>query len=134
MENTLYLNEILDENARRQAQLDEDRYDPLTGVGCCGERVQAGGNPIPAAVLARSPDYLSLDPLEQERRRIVEDFEYWCVRCATIKDKMTARNVPLILNRPQRRLLAVMEEQRIAGRPVRVILLKARQWGGSTLV
>ncbi len=134
MEDTLYLKEILDENARRQARLDEDRYDPLTGVGCCGERVQAGGNLIPAAVLARSPDYLSLDPLEQERRRIVEDFEYWCVRCATIKDKMTARNVPLILNRPQRRLLAVMEEQRIAGRPVRVILLKARQWGGSTLV
>ena len=27
-----------------------------------------------------------------------------------------------------------MEGQRVAGRPVRVILLKARQWGGSTLV
>lgn len=37
-------------------------------------------------------------------------------------------------NRPQRKLLAAMEQQRTSGLPVRIILLKARQWGGSTLV
>ena len=128
------MDEILAENACRVAQLEQGGYDPLTGEGCWGERVEVAGSRIPVAVLARYPDYASLPPLEQERRRIEEDFEYWCVRCVTIKDKMSGSNVPLRLNRPQRRLLAAMEEQRVAGRPVRVILLKARQWGGSTLV
>jgi len=130
----LKIDDIVAENRRRHAVLERDRYDPLTGVGCCGERVQAGGNLIPVAVLRRCPDYLSLTPLEQDRQRIVDDFEFWCVRCATIKDKINSKNVPLVLNKPQRRLLAVMEKQRVACKPVRVILLKARQWGGSTLV
>ena len=135
MNDTLYnIEDILAENARRRALLESDHYDPLTGIGCCGERVEVDGCLIPATVLACWPDYLSLQSLEQERRRITEDFEYWCARCVTIKDKMSGRNVPLVLNRPQRRLLAAMEAQRTAGRPVRIILLKARQWGGSTLV
>jgi len=49
-------------------------------------------------------------------------------------DKQTGRRVPFRLNAPQRQMLAVMEGQRASGKPVRVILLKARQWGGSTLV
>ena len=125
---------IIAENERRKAMAAADRYDQLTGEGCYGDRVEADGCRVPRAVLARCPDYLSLPPLERDRWRIQEDFEYWCVRCVTIKDKLSGRNVPLLLNRPQRRLLAVMEDQRTAGRPVRVILLKARQWGGSTLV
>ena len=131
---TLNIDGILAENRRRNALLADDRYDPMAGIGCWGDRVEAGGRQVPRAVLARCPDYLSLPPLEQERQRIREDFEFWCARCVTIKDKMSGRNVPFVLNRPQRRLLAVMEEQRVDGRPVRVILLKARQWGGSTLV
>jgi hypothetical protein len=137
MEDTLYNNieQVLEENDRRQRALEASaRYDPLTGEGCWGERVEVSGCHLPRSVLARHPDYASLPPLEQERCRIVEDFEYWCARCVTIKDKMSSRNVPLVLNQPQRRLLAVMEEQRAAGQPVRVIVLKARQWGGSTLV
>ena len=135
MENKrLSIEAVLAENERRRACLDGGPYDPLTGVGCWGDRVEAGGCHVPRVVLARCPDYLSLPPLEQQRQRIQEDFEYWCARCVTIKDKMSGRNIAFSLNRPQRRLLAVMEEQRTAGRPVRVILLKARQWGGSTLV
>ena len=135
MENTLYnISTILAENERRQAELADDRYDPLTGVGCWGDRVEAGGCLVPRTLLQRCPDYPSLELEAQERQRIVDDFEYWCARCVVIKDKVTSQNVPFVLNRPQRRLLAVMEEQRVAGRPVRVILLKARQWGGSTLV
>ena len=136
MKDTLYNNieDILAENARRRERLENDDYDAMTGRGCCGERVEVAGCRIPVTVLARWPDYPSLPALEQERRRITEDFEFWCARCVTIKDKMSGRNVPLVLNRPQRRLLAAMEKQRREGRPVRIILLKARQWGGSTLV
>ena len=132
MKNTIEA--VLVENERRKAVLTRDRYDPLAGVGCYGDRVEAGGCFVPCAVLQACPGYAELEPLEQERRRIAEDFEFWCARCVTIKDKLSGRNVPFILNRPQRRLLGVMEEQRMVGKPVRVILLKARQWGGSTLV
>ena len=126
--------EIVAENERRKALLDDDPYDPLTGVGCWGDRVEAGGCLVPRCLLTEHPEYPDLEPLEQERLRIVEDFEFWCARCVTIKDKLSGRNVPLVPNRPQRRLLGVMERQRAEGKPIRVILLKARQWGGSTLV
>jgi len=128
------IEDILVENERRKAASAPSHYDPLTGAGCWGDRVEAGGSRIPREVLARCPDYLSLTPLQREQQRIQDDFEFWCARCVTIKDKLSGRNVPLVLNRPQRRLLGVMESQRMAGQPVRIILLKARQWGGSTLV
>lgn len=135
METTIYnIKEVLEENARRHARLAADRYDPLTGIGCWGDRVEADGCLVPRAVLERHPDYRSLTAVERDRARIGEDFELWCARCVTIKDKLSSKNVPLVLNRPQRRLVAVMEQQRVAGQPVRVIMLKARQWGGSTLV
>ena len=66
--------------------------------------------------------------------RYYEDFELWCRECVTITDKLTGRPIPFTLNAPQRRVLAVLEQQRQAHRPLRLILLKARQWGGSTLV
>jgi len=128
------IEEILEENGRRQALIAEGHYDPMTGEGCWGDRVAVDGCRLPRSVIERYPDYPSLGRVEQERVRIQEDFEFWCARCVTIKDKLSGRNVPLVLNRPQRRLLGVMEGQRTSGQPVRVILLKARQWGGSTLV
>lgn len=42
--------------------------------------------------------------------------------------------VPFILNEPQKRLYEVIREERKAGKPVRLIILKARQEGFSTLV
>lgn len=126
--------EILVENERRKAALDGDHYDPLTGVGCWGDRVEVGGCRVPKAVVDENPLYAMMPLQQQERLRIVEDFEFWCARCVTIRDKLSGLSIPFVLNRPQRRLLAVMEGQRTAGKPVRVILLKARQWGGSTLV
>ena len=134
MKNTFNINDIIAENGRRKAALADDHYDPLTGKGCWGKRVEVGGCLVPRQVVEENALFAMMPPLEQERLRIVEDFEFWCARCVTIRDKMTGRSVPLVLNGPQRRLLAVMEDQRAAGRPVRVILLKARQWGGSTLV
>ncbi len=72
--------------------------------------------------------------LRWQRLRCREDFEYWAATCVKIKDKRSPRLVPFLLNRPQRRVLAMMEGRRVAGEPVRMIMLKARQWGGSTLV
>ena len=67
--------------------------------------------------------------------RIRYDFEYWAYAIVRIKDKTTGQDVPFRLNYPQRNiLLKALEAQRIAGKPIRLILLKARQWGGSTLV
>ena len=136
MSDTLYNNieAVLAENQRRQALFDGDHYDPLTGQGAWGDREEAAGCLVPRQVLEGCPGYPMLDAVERDRQRIKEDFEFWCARCVTIKDKLSGRNVPFVLNRPQRRLLGVMESQRVAGRPVRIILLKARQWGGSTLV
>lgn len=72
--------------------------------------------------------------VEFVRLRIRYDFEYFAAVCLTIKDKLSKADVPFVLNRGQRKLLKVMESQRLSGAPIRVILLKARQWGGSTLV
>lgn len=65
--------------------------------------------------------------------RIKHDFEYWARSMTTISDKGKGRDIPFTLNRPQRQYLAAMEALRLAGKPIDIILCKARQWGGSTL-
>lgn len=67
------------------------------------------------------------------KERIRHDFEFWAAMFIKIKDKLGQEDIPFILNRPQRRYLAMLEEQRLAHKPIRIIMLKARQWGGSTL-
>ncbi len=78
--------------------------------------------------------YLSLSSEEWAKLRCRHDFEYWAATCGTIRDKESGRIIPLRLNRPQRRVLSIIEERRRSNKPIRLILLKARQWGGSTLV
>lgn len=51
-----------------------------------------------------------------------------------IKPKEGGDMIPFRLNYAQRYLLVILEKMRIAQVPIRVILLKARQWGGSTFV
>ena len=65
--------------------------------------------------------------------RFVYDFEYFCAYCVRVQDKEGALLVPFVLRAAQRKLLRCLEDQRRANKPIRVILLKARQWGGSTL-
>ncbi len=127
---------LVAENERRKAAC-SGAYDPESGEGCCGERVE----------LKRCfrrwlvPVEMMSDPRIKSCRRVVEierlraeyDFEFWAWRCVEISDKQTGRMMRMKLNRPQRKLLGVMEGQRRGGMPVRVILLKSRQWGGSTL-
>lgn len=72
--------------------------------------------------------------------RIKEDFCFWAASFVTIKRKQDASTAHLgsemkfVLNRPQRKTLEVIEEMRLNEKPIRMIILKARQWGGSTLV
>ncbi len=68
-----------------------------------------------------------------ETLRCHYDFCYWAWRYVRIKPKDGGDDVPFILNRPQRRLVETFEHYRLAGEPIRVIVLKARQWGGSTV-
>lgn len=66
------------------------------------------------------------------RERIRHDFPFWAASFAKIKRKGGGTDTNFILNRPQRKLVELFEEMRTARQPIRVILLKARQWGGST--
>lgn len=74
----------------------------------------------------------ALDEFSKERLR--HDFEYWSITCATVQDKITKNPVKFKLRRPQRKMLAVLVDMVERKVPIRIILLKARQWGGSTLV
>ncbi|OJV19431.1 MAG: hypothetical protein BGO30_06015 [Bacteroidetes bacterium 41-46] len=65
--------------------------------------------------------------------RFKYDFEFWCFLTVKIQDKLTKQRIPFKLNRGQRRLVAKFEKMRLDGVPIRVILVKARQWGGSTV-
>ncbi len=67
------------------------------------------------------------------RRRILHDFAFWAFVFVRIKPKEGGEDIPFRLNRPQRRLVEKFERQRLAGKPIRVVVLKARQWGGSTV-
>lgn len=133
--------EILREDARRMEQRQGD-YDPIAGTGCLGERVRVK-TPSHHGQEALVPVGMTLDPAYREARRSMaawkrlrcrHDFEFWCATCATIRDKTTGRDIRFRLNAPQRRVAAILEKDRLAERPIRMILLKARQWGGSTLV
>lgn len=66
------------------------------------------------------------------RLKIEYDVAFWMASLAYIKNKGGGENVLFILNRPQRRLISRYEKRRKAGKPIRLVLLKARQWGGST--
>lgn len=132
------IDEIIQENKRRVALL-ATAYDPITGQGACGNRAWrnlpcAGRVNLPMPMIENEKNLEMLDATTYGKVRIKYDFEYWCATCATIRDKVTGRNVKLHLNAPQRRVLAELERQRLLGQGIRLILLKARQWGGSTLV
>lgn len=61
------------------------------------------------------------------------DYEFFAYTNYEITDKETGRSIPFLLNRAQRKYLRQLEKLRLAGLPIDIILLKARQWGGSTL-
>jgi hypothetical protein len=69
----------------------------------------------------------------REAKRLQEDFPYFCENFIKIKNKR-AEIVPFKLHKYQVRLWQLMQEQEKAGKPVRVIVLKSRQLGFSTMM
>lgn len=148
--------QIIEENSRKNALLFA-KYNPLTGEGSLVPR-----EPFLIApdYVVYIPKYLYYTSVFQEiaragslaeyaeqygesfdkminwfnQQRITFDFEYWAATCSTIRDKLSGQDVPFVLNGPQRKILKILTEELFSNRPVRAILLKARQYGGSTLI
>lgn len=64
--------------------------------------------------------------------RLKYDFEFCAVMAIKIQDKESKQMIPLILNEGQRTLIQEYERQRLADQPIRVLVVKGRQIGGST--
>lgn len=88
-------------------------------------------------------DVLQLPVTEESCEKVVEefirirkkyDFPFWAAMFVYIKRKGGGSDVLFRLNKPQRKLIQRLEKMRKAGKPIRLILLKARQWGGSTAI
>lgn len=131
------MKEILLENARRNAALSVEP-DPIAGDPADPSRTPFTFNGktywLPAEMLDDPKLQLVATEHDFARLRFRYDFPFWAATCVVITDKITSRDIPFRLNRPQRRLTAILETERRAGRPLRLIMLKARQWGGSTLI
>lgn len=67
------------------------------------------------------------------RIRFAEDPEFAFYLTDRIEDKVTGQLIPFRLNYAQRYVLHEYECMRKRGEPIYAIILKARQWGGSTL-
>jgi hypothetical protein len=98
------------------------------------ELVKAGG--IEKYIETKKWKYGAPDHLEIERRirriRHKHDFVHWAFFCIWIKHKTAKKRVRFVLNLPQLEVLAICERMRAQGLPISLIILKARQWGGST--
>ncbi|WP_301186917.1 terminase [uncultured Alistipes sp.] len=86
---------------------------------------------------------LDVDPDPQTRTRVVDqftrircrfDFPFWAAVFVYIKNKILdgPPEVLFRLSYPQRKFVAELENFRLSHKPIRLVLLKARQWGGST--
>lgn len=135
------LKKLLDENRRRRERLEQvTAYDPLVGNPADPLRRRVvlpfldKAVWLPQTMIDDEAYPLVTSREAYERLRVHHDFEFWAALCVVIRHKETGRMVPFVLNAPQRRVLKMFEEDRLAGLPLRFIMLKARQWGGSTLV
>ena len=93
------------------------------------------------SVRAFLTDCMEVEYNEADRLKVIEqfvrlrfryDFPFWAATQVYIKNKDGGEDVLFRLTRPQRRFVARLERLRNAGKPIRIVLLKARQWGGST--
>lgn len=86
---------------------------------------------------------LGVEPDPDTRTRVVDqftrircrfDFPFWAAVFVYIKNKDLdgAAEVLFRLSYPQRKFVSVLEDFRLNKKPIRLVLLKARQWGGST--
>ena len=84
---------------------------------------------------------LEVEYSEEDRLKVIEqfvrlrcryDFAFWAALYVYIKNKGGGEDVLFRLTRPQRKFVERLEALRKANKPIRIVLLKARQWGGST--
>ena len=155
------IDDILKENERRNAVMSA-RFNPITGEGSIGEREKVTIADYPTPIQYLPIEMLNVplvrqltdagsigafiksigeEDSEEQRERVIErfvrircrhDFPFWAALYVFIKRKGGGDDVRFRLNKPQRRLISTFESMRKADKPIRVILLKARQWGGST--
>lgn len=67
------------------------------------------------------------------RVRCKHDFYFFAYAYARIKNKEGGEDIPFYLRPAQIKVCKIFEKMRLDGLPIKVILLKCRQWGGSTL-
>lgn len=155
------MNEIVERNI---AKNQHKPYNPRTGEGCYGERVLITIEDAPLTNMYLPVEMLDIPLIKKFQEfgsiaklydsegieltdtefekfwiqfcelRIKYDYEFYAISYQTIKDKLTSLDIPFKLNRGQRRVLAKLEYMRKRKQPIYLILLKARQWGGSTLI
>lgn len=140
------LKNILAENSRRHARMNEP-FDPISGLGSVGERfrIVIPGHDVAVQWIPVTMKGLPLvrqiesapvvTPAMAEaftRLRCEHDFPFWAASFVYIKRKGGGEDCLFRLTYPQRIFVARLEEMRLSGKPIRLVLLKARQWGGST--
>lgn len=155
--------EYIEENERRTAKFkSEEMYDPISGEGCCGERVKVHIEDAPIEYMWLPKPMLentlvsnivktgSIEQLLKMKGmksdlasvmnvwlqfceiRFEHDFEFWAIECANIKDKNSDEDIKFMMNRGQRCVHADVVRQLEEKGLVRIIVDKARQWGCST--
>lgn len=150
------IDQIMLENKRRIESLFAP-YDPIAGIGGLVEREKLvlddmGEFYIPrpffnnqigesfynagslSAFLESYPNLKNIDTVFSlfQQERFKWDFEYWTATTVKIKPKSGGKNIPFILNAPQRKLHANTYGFIEREEAIRQIVCKSRQWGGST--
>ena len=157
------IEELVKEDDRRVAEI-RAPFNPITGEGSVGKRKQVHiddlypydmllpqpmlqNKLVKLLIKAGSIQSFCLDRYgectTETREKVIRefirvrcrhDFPFYAYAYNEIKNKEGGKMIHFRLSYPQRYLLSILEELRLDGVPIRIILLKARQWGGSTLV
>lgn len=90
-------------------------------------------------IIESIPNFYTLsseDKIKETVKAIASDFLFFCERNLLIRDKYSNQLIPFysVLNWEQKELVRMVSEDLAHGRPVRYIILKARQMGMSTLI
>lgn len=126
---------------------DQDLPVEMKKIPLVRQLMEAGSVEAYLDALYEECDRESAEPVQRnygfDKEQIVEQFTrlrmkhdpfFFFAVFIYIKPKGGGLPFRFVLRRPQRRLLRWLEERRKKNRPIRLILLKARQWGGSTVI
>lgn len=146
--------QLFAENMRRKnIQQQLLRYNPITGGGSLEKRKrvffprQDIALHLPVDMFRDERLRSVLDNVSLDRQEVSDevfvfvnfvreayDFEYYAYKKIKIQDKESGAIIPFVMNYPQRLLHREVEKGRVGGVPLRYLIVKARQWGGSTYI